>query len=356
MAIQRAHGGMGFWAHPTSWWKGECDQFITNIASEMPAHAIAEGRLDGMVVVGYRAYRPQYLALWYELLDRGFRVPGVAEMDCGLSDAALWENLSPLLNHVYSPEETAITEPRMCEAFGRGRLIAGNGPFIELTVDGFAMGEVAPTSAGHLHEVRIEVRPAPGMETIARVELSTTAGRVVWRRDNVTAQTLKLSIPGSAVRSYLVARAFGDRFDCHFRDVRSFSTGNPVYLHPPGTDFERPATTDLCLDISERSSAVGAEIRFESMSGELLSAATGRPGRLRETLPASARFSIVGLDGTCRTYYLLNSNTRLIDVQRHLYRGRFLKDFPWLTPGEVPVEAWKLDDYVDAMREVKVEL
>jgi hypothetical protein len=356
LGTQRSHRAMGFWAHPTSWWTGERNQFITNIATEMPAHAIADGRLDGMVVVGYHPYRPQYLDLWYELLDRGYRVPGVAEMDCGLSDAKLWQDSAPLLNYIYHADDQPITETAMREAFRSGRIVAGNGPLIDMTVDRHATGEVAATGNGVLHEVRIDIKPAPGMEKSARVELLTTGGKVIWHRDDVGAESIKLSIPGTAHRSYLIARVFGDRAGGHFRDIGCFATGNPVYLHPPGTDFQQPATTDVCLDISERSVCIGAEIRFETMAGELLLATTGRAGRLRETLPASGRVSVVGLDGTCQTRYLLNSNKWLTDVQRYLYRGRFLKDFPSLTPGEVPVQAWRLDDFVEAMREVRLEL
>ena len=48
LAIQHAHGALGFWAHPTSWWRGDKGRFITNLATEMPAHAIAHGkRPDG---------------------------------------------------------------------------------------------------------------------------------------------------------------------------------------------------------------------------------------------------------------------------------------------------------------------
>ena len=76
LAIQRKHGALGFWAHPTSWWPGDVGQFVTNIATEMPVHAMVHGYLDGLVVMGYQPYRPQYQAIWFEMLDRGYRIPG----------------------------------------------------------------------------------------------------------------------------------------------------------------------------------------------------------------------------------------------------------------------------------------
>jgi hypothetical protein len=69
-------------------------------------------------------------------------------------------------------------------------------------------------------------------------------------------------------------------------------------------------------------------------------------------MPANGRLTTVDLQGHSQTHYLVNANAKLIDVQRYLYRGRFLADFPSLSPGEVPPQAWRLDRYVDAMREM----
>ena len=40
-----------------------------------------DGYLDGMTVVGYDAFHRDYQALWFALLDLGYRVPGFAELD-----------------------------------------------------------------------------------------------------------------------------------------------------------------------------------------------------------------------------------------------------------------------------------
>jgi hypothetical protein len=55
-----------------------------------------------------------------------------------------------------------------------------------------------------------------------------------------------------------------------------------------------------------------------------------------------------------RTEYLANANPGLQAAQRHLYRGRFLLDFPSLTAGELPPEAWRLDDFAAALRQVSL--
>lgn len=350
LAAQRSRGALGFWAHPTSWWRGDKKQFITNIATEMPAHAIAEGFIDGLVVMGYHPYRPQYQDLWFEMLDRGYRMPGVAEMDCGLSDPKIWRQDTALLTYARHDRDT-LTVRELTNAFRRGEIFASSGPFVDLTVDQHRMGEVVTTSPQHGHRVRITAYPATG-KSLGRVELLGRGGKVLWRRSDFTGGTIDLLVPGLGERGYYIARVFGSEANGKWREVQHTAVSNPVYLHPKGEDFNAPATTKVEIRIGTHSPFVGGDIRFESMSGELLGATIASIGSRTETLPASARVKLVAPDGQCRTDYLINANAPLQAVQRYLYRGKFLLDYPTLQPGEVPPEAWQLDRYVDAMREM----
>jgi hypothetical protein len=355
LAIQRSRGALGFWAHPTSWWFGDRGQFVTNIATELPAHAIAEGGADGMVVMGYHPFRPQYQDIWFALLDRGYRIPAVAEMDAGLSHAPLWKSSSPMLTHVYQDDDAAITVDRLCDGFRSGRLFASTGPFVELLVDACHMGQATRTGPDHAHDVRLTVYPSRPGAPLARVELIGPGGKVIWHRDEVAGGTLRLNIPGFSRRGYLVARVFEDVHQ-PWRDVRLFAVSNPVYLHPLGTGFEKPATTEVRLAIHSRSPMIGAEIRFETMQGDLLFTSIARAGELNQTMPASGRMTVVDEHGRCHMQYFVNANATLTNVQRYLYRGRFRRDFASLSPGELPPEAWQLDRYVEAMRELTLEL
>lgn len=355
LAIQHQHGALGFWAHPTSWWRGDRGQFITNIASEMPAHAIAHGKLDGMVIMGYHPYRPQYLAIWHELLDRGYRVPGVAEMDCGLSDPKLWGKDTALLNHA-AVNGSGLSTHSLVSTFRNGQVFASSGPFIDLKVDGAGMGQATETSRRHVHAIQITALSRVPGEPLGRVELVGRGGEVIWHRDSFPGGTVDIEICGLADRGYVIARAFGaSDGPANWRDVREVAISNPVFLHPRGQGFEKPSTTEVAVRLSDTSKYLGGEVRFEDAGGVLLSRATATTGPIRLTLPASGRVTLKAPDGTSRTDYFVNANQKLLDVQRHLYRGRFLRDFPNLQPGECPVEAWNLDDFVDAMRAVELK-
>lgn len=352
LGVQRKHGAMGFWAHPTSWWHGDSGQFVTNIATEMPVHAMAHGFLDGLVIMGYHPFRPQYQALWYALLDRGYRIPGVAEMDVGLSDEALWRRDCAMLT--YTPRSDEVGDLKAVQqSFRDGNVFVSTGPCIELAVDGEGMGQAVRTGSDCRHTVRITAYPAPGQTSLGRLELIGHGGKVVWSQDDFPGGVVEFTVPGVDRRSYLVARVFGpEATPEQWRKVRQFAITSPVYLHPSGQSFTGPMTTDLRLTIGYDSKFHGGHVRFESFDGELLGIAKAE-GTIDETLPASGRITLIAGEKTC-THYLINANRALQDVERYLYRGRFLLDYPLLTPGEVPPPAWRLSDYASAMARLEL--
>jgi hypothetical protein len=218
------------------------------------------------------------------------------------------------------------------------------------------MGGVAVTSSRTTHAVKLTALPAPGDRPLSRVELIGRGGRVLWARDGFPGGTIEISMPGLAERGYLLARVLAtDATSREWRQPSRVAVGNPVTLHPAGCDFERPAVTRARIRVLPRSPFAGGEIRFEAMDGALLGRASAAAGTVVETLPATGRLTLVARDGRRRTDYLLNANAALQSIQRYLYRGRFLRDFPHAQSGEVPAEAWQLDAFAAALREVSLE-
>src|SRR5690606_97561 len=115
-----------------------------------------------------------------------------------------------------------------------------------------------------------------------------------------------------------------------------------------------PAQTRLRLTIDAQSPFHGGRVTFERADGEAIGQATLTAGTIEEVLPASGRFTLSAPDGTTRTEYLINANAELTQLQRYLYRGRFLRDFPNLQPGDLPVEAWRLADFKEVMQRLSV--
>jgi hypothetical protein len=352
VATQRAKGALAFWAHPTSWWRTDKGAFVTNICSEMPAQLAAEGYIDGLAIMGYDAYRPSYLELWHHLLDLGYPVLGLAEIDKGLSAQKLWEMPDIFLSHIYLPGQRRDV-PALVAGLKRGRVYASSGPVIEITVDGHPMGSIAPTAVGRQHLVKIRVSEA------GRVELLGAKSKVLWRRDNLPAGTYSITVPGRDQAGYLLARMFGPGDlpeQKAAREIRQFAVTNPVYLHPRGHQFPAPMTTALTLDFDAQSPYLGGQVRLEQPTGALLEQQKIRIGSLRVTVPANSRVTCVSVDGWRETQYLINANRRVMALQQYLYRGQFLLDHPKLAWGEVPAAAFNIAGFRRALASLRLRV
>jgi hypothetical protein len=279
-------------------------------------------------------------------------------MDCGLSDPRVWERRSAMLNLVYSDKEISGVN-QLVQGFKSGDIIASSGPFVKLMVDDVTSGEVAETSRDRLHRVCITAGSGSEDNSLGRVELLGRGGEVLWSGDDLQSGSFELEVPGLNQCGYLVARVFGpgeSSIGMHWRDVEHIAISNPVYLHPHGQTFAAPAGTILTLRFGANSPHLGSEVFFETAAGHKLYQGTVREGVIREVLPASGRFTLRARDGSSQTHYLINANPQLQTMQRYLYRGRFLEDFPDLEPGEVPPHVWQLDRYAEAMQQLELSL
>lgn len=355
VATQRARGAMAFWAHPTSWWRTNTGAFVTNIASEMPAHLVADGRIDGLVVMGYDAYRPSYLALWTHLLDQGYEITGVAETDVGLSTMKLW-NLDPLfLTQVPASATTsgldAITAPLRA-----GCAMVTSGPHIELRVDGAPMGSRLATAADRTHQVEVLVGQGRSSAAPGLLEVLGPKGEVVFSATDPREGLHTFTFPGRNTPCYLWARVFGRNetpSTTPARTVRNLGIANPVYLRPPG--WNRPGALDTELTVQVRA---GGRFSMEDAAGQLLEEGLGKTGdTIRLRMPASGRIRVTPDNGgRDEIRYLINANPAVQALQRHLYRGQFLMDHPDLPYGDVPAEAFRINEFRKAMEALTIQL
>lgn len=350
VATQRAKGALGIWAHPTSWWYTDKKAFVTNIASEMPAHLVADGFIDGLVIMGYDAYRPGYLSLWFHLLDLGYCVTGLAESDVGLSSERLWDTRE-YLTYVYAPRGLKSARS-LVHRVKSGCLFSSSGPHVELKVDGKRMGSVAETSGMHLHDVRIKAWPRAGHETLGLIELIGKGGKVIWSEQNTPGGEFRIQVPGRKTAGYLVVRVFGagEGPGMAPRDVEQFAVTNPVYLHPKGHHFPAPLISEVSIRFKTGNPFVGGKLRIESAFGDIIEEHRIRQGNLKCRIPASGRVTL-NVDGQRpATHYLINANPEVTRLQQYLYRGQFLRDWPGFQPGDVPPEAFAIRRFARAMK------
>jgi hypothetical protein len=174
---------------------------------------------------------------WYELLNAGFRVTGIAGSDfpANLSRFKPWPRAVPLLG----PERTLVkaeatkagatgrsTFDAWVEGVRRGAVVVSNGPLLDLVVEGRGPGAVVDLTASSKQiagEVRaISHRPLETLEMVAN-------GRVVRSIEGDSRQTeLRLSFTLPTTGSVWVAARVRARRQANEPVIQAHS--NPVYL------------------------------------------------------------------------------------------------------------------------------
>ena len=301
---QRAAGAICVWAHPTSWWTTDGDPngpFTTNIAAEMLPELMEDGYLDGMTVVGYDAFHRDYQALWFALLDRGYRVPAFAELDISFfHNTTSWD--TSFFNLLPNDGKTKLTEEWIVKEFKAAHHTASSGPIVFLTVDGVRQGgEVVSgnvvSGEYKAHVVTIEAEPAPGEKKLSRVELIGRGGEILRTERNFWGGKIEWLVKGTDAGGYLIARVFGENDGDYVykpqQHVRHCAVTNPVWLRTPA--FQPPAPIKTKVDHMK--------------------------------------------------------NPKVRELMDYLAKGLFRKDYyKGCTPGIVPVSAWRMDEMAAALK------
>ena len=98
-------------------------------ADELPVD-VALGKVDYMEIVGFADHQAT-AAVWYRLLNLGFRIPAAGGTDAMANYATLRGPVG--LNRVYaSVPDGALDSGRWLEALRQGRTFATNGPLLDL--------------------------------------------------------------------------------------------------------------------------------------------------------------------------------------------------------------------------------
>jgi hypothetical protein len=191
---------------------------------------LALGSIDFVEVFQFGELK---MGRWYEVLDAGFRVTGVAGSDfpANLPRFKPWPRAIPLLGPERTlvrgqPDDQRSTYERWSEGVRKGAVIVSNGPLLDLAIDGKGPGEVVDWD-GASTEVRAVVeaafsRPIEALELVVN-------GRVVATQTGDSERhvlSLTAAIPLRA-SAWVAARARGRR---HEGEPERWAHTNPVYV------------------------------------------------------------------------------------------------------------------------------
>jgi len=142
-------------AHPTSWWmqkRGDIEKHVTNVAANLPFGLLSGKIWDGIVVMGYNHDHYYYQNLWFNMLNLGYRVTAMSELDGGFErdDPKYYGSM-----RTYTKINGAFTIDKLTTAVKTGHTFVTSGPVIVADIDStYTIGDVVPVN-GKLHKLNI---------------------------------------------------------------------------------------------------------------------------------------------------------------------------------------------------------
>jgi TolB protein len=196
------------------------------ITDELPID-VALGKLDYMEIVGFSDHRST-AAVWYRLLNLGFRIPAGAGTDAMANYASLRGPVG--MNRVYASLRSGPLDiVTLLDALKKGRTFATNGPLLDFSLGGESIGgelkfDAAQTAIPFKAKLR-SIVPVDHFEMVCN-------GRIV--------QTLALNSARDAAEAngavamkesgWCVLRASSDKAEYPVLDNYVYATTSPIYV------------------------------------------------------------------------------------------------------------------------------
>jgi Tol biopolymer transport system component len=205
------------------------------VTYELPAD-VALGKVDYIEVVGFSDHKST-AAVWYKLLNCGFRLPTASGTDFMGNYASLRGPIG--LNRVYAevPPGPLKLEPWL-ESIKAGRTFATNGPLLR-----FELGGKSPGGDVRLDKKQdVVFRAALGsivpVDHLQIVCNGKVARELDLKADHTTAYVEgKLPFESSG---WCVLRAFSDKAEYPILDLYPYATTSPVYVTIAGAPLRNP--------------------------------------------------------------------------------------------------------------------
>jgi hypothetical protein len=197
---------------------------------------VARGKVDYYEVVGFSDHKSS-AAVWYRLLNCGFRLPAAAGTDAMTNYASLRGPVG--MNRVYAMVENAsdssdlqARKTRWLEALRAGRTVVTNGPLVGLTVEGKPPGsEIAVAERGGKLRYSGFLRSIVPIDHLELVINGKVVQALAMDRTRTQADfSGTIDAPASG---WLLVRAWNDNAHPLVLDIYPYGTTNPVFFQAP---------------------------------------------------------------------------------------------------------------------------
>ncbi|MDQ2767198.1 MAG: CehA/McbA family metallohydrolase, partial [Gemmatimonadota bacterium] len=160
------------------------DDTVSRVTDELPVD-VALGKVDYMEILGFSDHQST-AAVWYRLLNCGFRLPAGAGTDAMTNFASLRGPVG--MNRVYVHSGATLDHAAWMRAIKAGHTFATNGPLLSLTVNGNEPGDELKLSLGtHTMTVRAMMHSIVPVEHLEVVQSGKVVATVPLSSDRKSA-------------------------------------------------------------------------------------------------------------------------------------------------------------------------
>ena len=217
---------------------------------------VALGAVDFYEAVGLSDHRATS-AVWYRLLNCGFRLPAGAGTDAMTNFASLRGPVG--LNRVFVKTGGPLDFGRFLDGLKAGRSMATNGPLVELSLRPRGSSgawsepgdELALPAGRHALEARVSLRSIAPVDQLEIVRGGEVVAQLPLAGDRTSADAT-VTLPPASSSGWYVARASSRRSRHPVLDFYPFGTTSPIYVAVAGRPVRSPADASYFLQWIDR--------------------------------------------------------------------------------------------------------
>ncbi|HEY5805181.1 MAG TPA: CehA/McbA family metallohydrolase [Lysobacter sp.] len=199
------------------------------LSHQLPAD-VANGKVDYLEVVGFSDHKAT-AAVWYRLMNLGYRLPAGAGTDAMANYASLRGPVG--MNRVFLEQRGRDAgDAALLASLKQGHSFVSNGPLLGLLLSGRKPGDTLAMPAPGRSGFKVAMRSPVAVEHLELVQ----NGRVV-KQFELGGDRRSFDGEGEvdlAQGGWLLLRAWSDGADPQVLDLYPYATTNPVWLDLPG--------------------------------------------------------------------------------------------------------------------------
>ncbi len=378
--IRKADDAVAIIPHPTSWWwqpRGKITKYTTNVAAYLSFGLLSGKIWDGEVVMGYNHDHYMYQNLWFNVLNQGYRMPAMAELDGGLGNNDRFYYGS-MRTYYYVGDTFDIAH--VTDAVRRGETFVTSGPIIKADVDQkYRIGQIIRPE-GSPHELHIQAWASGDRKDFLSYVVVYRNGQIfkLWDIRDKKPRTFKESVSINETEpAWYVIKVYGRRAwsDPEYLDILKTSQKmlydslpasengphdvaitSAFYFWPEGTQDPKPLESDVNLSLVSSNGKPVEKVTVDVLlNGTSIKTEQVFNGKAHFKMPVNSLLKITSNDHKTIYRGLFLDYKPHLKLLEKLATGKWMDDYnpaiPF-SPGEVPWEAYNFNETRDLLSDV----